>query len=198
MSLAALRDLGLDPCCCYLGLSPTAAGMGDVRVHHIVPHLPAAPPQLHLRLSQKQQQLESAGKDGLRKGQVVWAAAAGTSPLQANVLFLLSSLGTRPGLYWKCLEEVLLCHCYVWPLFNGRVKGKGSGCDRSRSHLHPHEHGPGAGPCASPWEMGSLRCHQEVRCAAECPGVPVLFVLLCTEDGWWHLLALGQERDKQG
>lgn len=56
-----LRDLGLDPCCCYLGLSPTAAGMGDVRVHHIVPHLPAAPPQLHLRLSQKQQQLESAG-----------------------------------------------------------------------------------------------------------------------------------------
>lgn len=85
-----------------------------------------------------------------------------------------------------------------WPLFNGRVKGKRSGRDRSRSHLHPHEHGPGAGPCASPWEMGSLRCHQEVRCAAECPGVPVLFVLLCTEDGWWHLLALGQERDKQG
>lgn len=131
--------------------------------------------------------------------QLVPAAGEGlASPLQANVLFLLSSLGIRPGLYWKRLGEVLLCHCYVWPLFNGRVKGKGSGCARSRSHLHPHEHGPGAGPCASPWEMGSIRCHQEVRCAAECPGVPVPFVLLYTEDGRWHLLALGQERDKQG
>lgn len=81
-SLAALRDLGLDPCCCYLRLSPAAAGMGDVCIPHLLPHLPAAPPKLHLWLSQKQQQLESAGKDGLRKGPMVWAAAAGNSSWQ--------------------------------------------------------------------------------------------------------------------
>lgn len=54
---------------------------------------------------------------GRRCGQQQLVTAAGeglASPLQANVPFLLSSLGTRPGLYWKCLEEVLLCHCCVW------------------------------------------------------------------------------------
>lgn len=56
--------------------------------------------------------------------------------------------------------------------------------------------------------MGSLSCHQEVRCAAECPGnawfqsLPrcacPLCALLCAEDGRWHLLSSGQERDRQG
>lgn len=65
LSLAALRDLGVDPHLCYLRLLPAAAGMGDVRVPQLLPHLPAAPYKLPLRLSQKQRELESAGKEGL-------------------------------------------------------------------------------------------------------------------------------------
>lgn len=75
LSLAALWDLGVDPCRCYLRLPPAAAGMGDVRVPQLLPHLPAAPHKLHLRLSQKQRELESAGKEGLGCWQMLAAGA---------------------------------------------------------------------------------------------------------------------------
>lgn len=52
--LAALRDLGVDPRRCYLRLLAAAAGMGDVRVPHLLPHLPAAPLKLPPRLPQEQ------------------------------------------------------------------------------------------------------------------------------------------------
>lgn len=77
LSPSDLRGLGLDPRCCYLSLLPAAAGMGYVCVPYLLPHLPVAPHKLPLRLSQKQQQLESAGKEGLRNGQRWVAAAAG-------------------------------------------------------------------------------------------------------------------------
>lgn len=69
--LAALWDLGVDPRCCYLRRLTTAAGMGDVRVPQLLPHLPAAPLKLHLRLSQKQRELESTGKEGLGHWQML-------------------------------------------------------------------------------------------------------------------------------
>lgn len=77
LSLADLRDLGVDPRRCYLRLLAAAAGMGDVRVPHLLPHLPAAPLKLPPRLPQEQRELESAGKEGKEHGQmlagVVWA-----------------------------------------------------------------------------------------------------------------------------
>lgn len=75
LSLAALRDLGVDPCRCYLRLLAAASGMGDVCVPHLLPHLPAAPLKLPPRLPQEQRELESAGKEGMEHGQMLAAAA---------------------------------------------------------------------------------------------------------------------------
>jgi len=74
LCLAVLRDLGVDPHRCYLCLLPAAAGMGDVCVPQLLPHLPAAPLKLPLRLSQKQRELESAGKEGRGHWQMLAAA----------------------------------------------------------------------------------------------------------------------------
>lgn len=74
LSPAALRDLGVDPRRCYLRLPPAAAGMGDVRVPQLLLHLPAAPINLHLRLSQKQREVETGGKEGLGQRQMLAAA----------------------------------------------------------------------------------------------------------------------------
>lgn len=75
LSLAGLRDMGVDPRRCYLRGCPAAAGMGDVRVHQLLAHLPAAPPKLPHWLPQEQRELESAGKEGLGRWQMLAALA---------------------------------------------------------------------------------------------------------------------------
>lgn len=90
MSLAVLWGLGVDPRRCDLRLLPAAAGMGDVRVAHLLPHLPAAVLQLPLWLTQKQRELESAGKEGL--GSSLSSGRMGGGWFQAFIL-------TAPLLY---------------------------------------------------------------------------------------------------
>lgn len=71
LSPAGLRDLGVDPRRGYLRLLAAAAGMGDVRVPHLLPHLTAAPLKLPPRLPQEQRELESAGKEGMEHRQML-------------------------------------------------------------------------------------------------------------------------------
>lgn len=95
--------------------------MGDVRVPQLLPHLPATPYKLPLRLSQKQRELESAGKEGLGHWQMLAAAvwvqdhhgwwgvswpAAGPSATKQTFFFLFPWL-EMPR------EAVLCCRCCV-------------------------------------------------------------------------------------
>ena len=62
-SLTDIWVLGLDPGGCHPGSKPTVTRMGDVRLAHLVPHLPDAPLVLCVRILQKIRVLENPGKN---------------------------------------------------------------------------------------------------------------------------------------